>query len=87
MQYMILAPWAIQCTYSYMFKEDEKERDLSQFLVLPFLIWRMLHNQIWITLSRYRTTKGNNRILDRGLEFDQVDRERNWLVLRTHHYN
>ncbi|KAH7525284.1 hypothetical protein FEM48_Zijuj06G0208600 [Ziziphus jujuba var. spinosa] len=41
--------------------------------------WKSLGSfKIWITLSRYRTTKGNNRILDRGLEFDQVDRERNW---------
>nr|XP_015886493.2 very-long-chain aldehyde decarbonylase CER1-like [Ziziphus jujuba var. spinosa] len=77
-KYMILAPWAIQNTYSYMFKADEKERDLFHFLILPLLLLRFLHNQIWITLSRYRTTKGNNRILDRGLEFDQVDRERNW---------
>ncbi|TQD94860.1 hypothetical protein C1H46_019560 [Malus baccata] len=38
----------------------------------------MIHNQIWITLSRYRTAKGKGRILDKGLEFDQVDRERNW---------
>ncbi|KDP28917.1 hypothetical protein JCGZ_14688 [Jatropha curcas] len=38
----------------------------------------MLHNQLWISLSRYRTAKGSKRILDRGIEFDQVDRERNW---------
>ncbi|KAH7525258.1 hypothetical protein FEM48_Zijuj06G0206000 [Ziziphus jujuba var. spinosa] len=56
-KYMILAPWAIQNTYLYMFKADEKERDLSHFLILPLLLWRFLHNQIWITLSRYRTTK------------------------------
>lgn len=60
--------------------KDEKERDVSTFLILPFLLWRMLHNQIWITLSRYRTAKGNGRILDKGLEFEQVDREREWLV-------
>ncbi|KAF3446989.1 hypothetical protein FNV43_RR12169 [Rhamnella rubrinervis] len=77
-KYVMLAPWVIQCTYSYVFKDDEEERDLSQFLIFPFLLWRMLHSQIWITLSRYRTIKGNNRIVDKGLEFDQVDRERNW---------
>ncbi|KAH9735665.1 Very-long-chain aldehyde decarbonylase CER1 [Citrus sinensis] len=64
-------------TYSFMVK-DEKERDLLNFLIFPFLLWRMLHNQIWISLSRYRTAKGRNRIVDKHIEIEQVDRERNW---------
>ncbi|RVW66842.1 Protein ECERIFERUM 1 [Vitis vinifera] len=39
---------------------------------------RALHNQIWISLARYRTAKGNNRIVDKSIEFEQVDRESNW---------
>jgi aldehyde decarbonylase len=58
--------------------KGEGERDLFCFLILPFLLVRMLHNQIWISLSRYRTAKGNNRIVDKGIEFEQVDRERGW---------
>ena len=77
---MILAPWVIPATYSYVFG-DEKEKNLSHFLILPLMLWRMVHNQIWITLSRYQTTKGRSRIVDKGLEFDQVDRERNWSVI------
>lgn len=76
---MVLAPWAIHSTYSFMVK-GEKERDIGYLLIFPFLLVRMLHNQIWISLSRYRTAKGNNRIVDKGIEFEQVDRERNWLV-------
>ncbi|GAY60795.1 hypothetical protein WN944_003840 [Citrus x changshan-huyou] len=38
----------------------------------------MLHNQKWINLSRYRTAKGSNRIVDKAIEFEQVERERNW---------
>ena len=41
----------------------------------------MLHNQIWISLSRYRTAKGKNRIVDKGIEFEQVDRESTWSVI------
>lgn len=63
-----------------MMVKDKSQRDLSTFLVFPFLVWRIIHNQLWITLSRYRTAKGNNRIVDKGIEFDQVDRERDWLV-------
>ncbi|GLT73055.1 hypothetical protein SLA2020_449410 [Shorea laevis] len=76
-KYVILVPWAVHGTYSFMVK-GEKERDIGYLLIFPFLLVRMLHNQIWISLSRYRTAKGNNRIVDKGIEFDQVDRERNW---------
>ncbi|KAK1364665.1 Protein ECERIFERUM like [Heracleum sosnowskyi] len=76
-KYVVLAPFVVHSTYSFITK-DENERDLGNFLILPFLLWRMLHNQIWISLSRYRTAKGNNRIVDKTIEFEQVDRERNW---------
>ncbi|KAK7286935.1 hypothetical protein RJT34_22303 [Clitoria ternatea] len=76
-KYLILAPWVIRSSYCMLVK-DKSERDVSTFLVFPLLLWRMLHNQIWITLSRYRTAKGKTRILDKGIEFDQVDRERDW---------
>ncbi|XP_040994625.1 very-long-chain aldehyde decarbonylase CER1-like isoform X1 [Juglans microcarpa x Juglans regia] len=76
-KYVILAPWAIHGTYSFIAK-GESERDLGYFLIFPFLLARMLHNQIWISLSRYRTAKGNNRIVDKGIEFEQVDRETTW---------
>ncbi|XP_058224201.1 very-long-chain aldehyde decarbonylase CER1-like isoform X1 [Rhododendron vialii] len=76
-KFVLLAPWAIHATYSYLVK-DEKERDFGYFLVFPFLMFRMLHNQIWISVSRYRTAKGSNRIVDKTIEFEQVDRETNW---------
>ncbi|KAB1204060.1 Protein ECERIFERUM 1 [Morella rubra] len=63
--------------YSFV-KKDKSERELSYLLILPILLWRMLHNQIWISLSRYWTGKFKNSIIDKGLEFEQVDRERNW---------
>ncbi|XP_073060784.1 very-long-chain aldehyde decarbonylase CER1-like isoform X1 [Primulina eburnea] len=76
-KYVVLAPWAIHSTYSYLVK-DTTQRDLSNFLIFPMLLSRMLHNQIWISVSRYRTAKGNNRIVDKSIEFEQVDRETNW---------
>jgi aldehyde decarbonylase len=42
----------------------------------------MLHNQIWISVSRYQTAIGKRRIVDKGLEFEQVDRETNWLIAK-----
>ena len=78
-QYVILAPWVVHSTYSFV-SRGEKEADISYFLTLPFLLTRVLHNQIWVSYSRYRTAKGNNRIVDKGIEFEQVDRESNWLI-------
>ncbi|XVE90814.1 hypothetical protein DITRI_Ditri20bG0106500 [Diplodiscus trichospermus] len=76
-KYIILVPWVAESIYSFIVK-DEKERDINSMFIFPLMLWRMLHNQLWISLSRYRTAKGNNRIVDKGIEFDQVDRERNW---------
>ncbi|KAL9671868.1 hypothetical protein QQ045_009441 [Rhodiola kirilowii] len=76
-KYVILAPWALHSTYTFL-TANEKDRDLSNFLILPFLLLRMLHNQIWISYSRYRTAKGANRIVDKSIEFEQVDREKDW---------
>ncbi|MCD7463386.1 hypothetical protein HAX54_050458 [Datura stramonium] len=58
--------------------KDESQRDMFYILVLPFALSRMVHYQLWISISRYRTAKGNNRIVDKSIEFDQVDRESNW---------
>ena len=42
------------------------------------MLWRLIHSQIWISYSRYRTAK--LRIVDKSIEFEQVDRERDWYV-------
>ncbi|CAL0329524.1 unnamed protein product [Lupinus luteus] len=76
-KWVILAPWVVHSTYSFIVNEP-KEKDLSYLLIFPYMMVRMLHDQIWITLSRYRTAKGKNRIVDKGIEFEQVDRESNW---------
>nr|AWM98850.1 CER1 protein [Artemisia annua] len=76
-KYALLAPFAVKSTYDFIVA-DANERDYGLMLVFPFLLARMLHNQLWISLSRYMTAKGKNRIVDKTIEFDQVDRERDW---------
>ncbi|CAN8296016.1 unnamed protein product [Cochlearia groenlandica] len=76
-KYVVLAPWAVHSTYKFV-RDDIEKMDLGYTLVLPFLLLRILHNQVWISLSRYYTAKGNRRILDKGIDFNQVDRETNW---------
>ncbi|XP_054779990.1 very-long-chain aldehyde decarbonylase CER1-like isoform X2 [Prosopis cineraria] len=83
-KYMTLAPWVIHTIYSLT---TSYKRDLAYCLILPMLIARIVHGQIWISVSRHRTAQGKNRIVDRGLEFSQVDRETNWddSILLTGH--
>ncbi|KAL4190503.1 hypothetical protein AMTRI_Chr07g25080 [Amborella trichopoda] len=59
---MVLAPW----------------RDLSNFLILPLILSSRAHDQLWISLSRFQTASSKHIILSKDLEFQQVDRERNW---------
>ncbi|OIT34308.1 PREDICTED: protein ECERIFERUM 1-like isoform X1 [Nicotiana attenuata] len=77
-KYVVLAPFVAHSIHSFFLSKDEKQRDIVNFIIFPFLLSRMIHNQIWISLSRYRTAKGDNRIVDKSIEFDQVDRERTW---------
>jgi len=81
MKYLVLAPFVGHSIYTYFMSKDESQRDIVYIIILPLLLSRVIHNQIWISLSRYRTAKGNNRIVDKSIEFDQVDRESNWYVL------
>ncbi|WOH14268.1 hypothetical protein DCAR_0933787 [Daucus carota subsp. sativus] len=76
-KYLLVAPFVVHSVYSFITK-DEKERDWTNFLIFPFMLSRMLHNQIWISFARYKTAKGDNRIVDKPIEFEQVDRERDW---------
>ncbi|KAI3957119.1 hypothetical protein MKW92_048969 [Papaver armeniacum] len=78
-KYIVLAPWVAHSVYSFVTSKDEIwERDFTSLLVLPYLLWRWIHGQIWITLARFQTARSKHRILDKGIEFEQVDRERNW---------
>ncbi|XP_055817653.1 very-long-chain aldehyde decarbonylase CER1-like isoform X2 [Solanum dulcamara] len=77
-KYLVLAPFVCHSTYTYFMSKDGRQRDIVYIIIFPLLLSRMIHNQIWISISRYRTAKGNNRIVDKSIEFDQVDRESNW---------
>ncbi|XP_019099871.1 PREDICTED: protein CER1-like 2 isoform X2 [Camelina sativa] len=72
-KYLLLAPLVIDSIYSYA-----TMRDYEKLLVVAMTVWRIVHSQVWISLSRYQTAKGTKRILNKSIEFDQVDRERSW---------
>ncbi|XP_038970916.1 very-long-chain aldehyde decarbonylase GL1-6-like isoform X1 [Phoenix dactylifera] len=77
-KYVLLAPWVAHSMHKFMADSGEQLRDMSNFLIFPMLLLRLLHSQLWITFSRFQTAKSKHRIVDKSLDFDQVDRERNW---------
>ncbi|KAF9616351.1 hypothetical protein IFM89_029605 [Coptis chinensis] len=76
-KYMVLAPGLAYSIYSFL-SNKEGERDRTGMLLLPYLLSRIIHHQAWISLARFKTVQSKHRILDKGIEFEQVDRERNW---------
>lgn len=77
-KYALVAPWAAHSAYKFATASRPEERDMLSFFVLPTLLLRLLYSQLWITVSRYQTARSKNRIVNKSLDFDQVDRERNW---------
>lgn len=77
MKYIILAPWVAHSSYKFVTSQRE-ERDMLNFLVFPALLLRLLYAQLWISVSRFQTARSKHRIVSKSLDFEQVDRERNW---------
>ncbi|CAN6228803.1 unnamed protein product [Urochloa humidicola] len=76
-KYLVLAP-AVLHTVHRVATKGWGDLDPAYVTMLPALLLRMIHNQIWISLSRYQMARRKNVIVDRSIEFEQVDRERSW---------
>ncbi|KAG2296399.1 hypothetical protein Bca52824_043068 [Brassica carinata] len=72
-KYLVLAPLVIDSIYSYA-----TMRDVDKLLILVVMVGRVVHSQMWISFARYKIAKGTKRIVNKSIEFDQVDRERTW---------
>ncbi|KAL4186526.1 hypothetical protein AMTRI_Chr09g34380 [Amborella trichopoda] len=46
--------------------------------VFFFFFAKLIHGQLWISLARFQTARSKHLILSKGLDFQLVDRERNW---------
>ncbi|KAF5186242.1 Very-long-chain aldehyde decarbonylase gl1-5 [Thalictrum thalictroides] len=61
-----------------MATKDKSEWDYTNILIPLLIVTRFAHDQMWISFSRYQTARGKNRIVDKSIEFEQVDRESTW---------
>ncbi|KAL1202320.1 Protein CER1-like 1 [Cardamine amara subsp. amara] len=76
-KYLLVASLAMTSMHSYVTSEGE-EKDLGRLLIVVLMLWRIVHSQIWISVSRQMTATGRKKIVDKPIEFEQVDRERTW---------
>ncbi|RID69825.1 hypothetical protein BRARA_C01895 [Brassica rapa] len=72
-KYLVVVPLVIDSIYSYA-----TMRDMDKLLIVAVMVGRIVHSQMWISYARYKTAKGTKRIVNKSIEFDQVDRERTW---------
>lgn len=80
-KWVVLAPWIAHSVYTNIRRKEEgRGMDLLNIAVLPIQILRIIHTQAWISFSRFMTCNSKNKIVNKSLEFEQVDRERNWYV-------
>ncbi|CAN0878296.1 Very-long-chain aldehyde decarbonylase GL1-5 [Linum grandiflorum] len=77
-KYLILAPWVAHSSYNYFTVPDSGSKYTFSFLIVPFMVLRILHNKIWIDISSRRTAAPANRIVDKPIDDDQLHRESNW---------
>ncbi|OAY64616.1 Protein ECERIFERUM 1 [Ananas comosus] len=77
-KYVVLAPWVLHGLRMVATKGWRELDVITYNAIFPSLLLRMIHNQIWITLSRFQNARSKHQIVDRSIEFEQVDRERNW---------
>ncbi|ONK57336.1 uncharacterized protein A4U43_C10F19030 [Asparagus officinalis] len=82
-KYVVMLPWVVPALNTMIKaarkgREGWEEVDMGYVIIFPALLLRMLHNQIWISISRFQTARSPHLIVDRSIDFEQVDRERNW---------
>ncbi|KAH7669752.1 aldehyde decarbonylase protein [Dioscorea alata] len=78
-KYALLVPFVGQSVYKFFrMRNNGEEIDMFNLAIFPIFLLRLLHSQLWISLSRFKTVQSKHLIVDKSLDFSQVDRESNW---------
>jgi aldehyde decarbonylase len=78
MKYLLLSPLVIKAIHTNLL--GGQEADNFRLTLLIFVAARYLHNQLWISISRYQNARSKRQIQSKSIEFEQVDREGTWYV-------
>lgn len=80
-KYALVVPWMAYSVYHFMTNKENGRLDYFNLSIIPMQLLRIIHTQFWISLARFQTARSKHRILNKSIDFEQVDRERNWLVI------
>lgn len=75
-KYFLLAPLVIRAIHTNFL--GGQEADNFSLGILIFVAVRYLHNQLWISISRYQNARSKHQIQSKSIQFEQVDREGTW---------
>lgn len=75
-KYLLLSPLAIKAFHTNLL--GGQEADNFSLILLILIAVRYLHNQLWISISRYQNARSKRQIQSKSVEFEQVDREGTW---------
>ncbi|GLJ55635.1 hypothetical protein SUGI_1194840 [Cryptomeria japonica] len=75
-KYLLLSPLVIKAVHTNFL--GGQETDNISLLLLLLAATRYLHNQLWISISRYQNARSKRQIQSKSIHFEQVDRERSW---------
>lgn len=75
-KYLLVTPFVIKAIHTNLL--GGQEADNFSLVLLIFVAFRYLHNQLWISISRYQNARSKRQIQSKSIEFEQVDRERTW---------
>ncbi|KAL2632944.1 hypothetical protein R1flu_004423 [Riccia fluitans] len=76
LKYVLFVPFAVKATYANVFGGKDVDNWCLHILISTAL--RYLHGQAWMSLSRFYHVAGKYQIQQKGINFQQVDRESNW---------
>ncbi|KAF3780487.1 ECERIFERUM 1 protein [Nymphaea thermarum] len=76
-KYTVLLPFIGHAAHT-LYHSEPADRDYTLLCPFYLLVSRLVHDQLWISWSRFQNARSKHQIQSRGLEFQQVDRERRW---------
>ncbi|KAF6145538.1 hypothetical protein GIB67_037571 [Kingdonia uniflora] len=77
-KYVVLVPLLGHAAHTLYGVTEPRNKDYGLLFPFYLLLSRLVHDQLWITLSRLQNARSKHRIQFKGIDFQQVDRERNW---------
>ncbi|XP_057841275.1 very-long-chain aldehyde decarbonylase GL1-4 isoform X2 [Cryptomeria japonica] len=75
-KYLLLSPLVIKAVHTNFL--GGQEADNISLVLLLLVATQYLHNQLWISVSRYQNARSKHQIQSKSIHFEQVDRERTW---------